>query len=115
MGLDLTIVFPFMGDTKRWLGYERIEMKRNSSLLQKIMEIEKQFDETLRKYQHYGDDGLETRTTTPYGDKLTYVFSDELGRIIVDYYKTELEDIKNVAIGQYLLTIEREKILLWWH
>ena len=89
MGLDLTLTPDSYGcgfSTKWFLAHTRIDLQRNYSLFAAIggrrgeetqVCYPRKLPESV-KYQWYGDEGIETRTTDPYGDPLTYVTAGEL-------------------------------------
>ena len=126
MGIDLTVCPVKWDNTTWWLLHERLGFNRNyelfaqmgmggvededGNLLQSVFE-DSPIPEGVR-VEWYGDEGIEIRTTNPYGEPLTFVRAKEFRKV-----KTDKTIGKwNLSIIKFLQGLPAETpVVLWWH
>jgi len=112
MGVDLTLLpyrWPDLGGTM--LAVTRLPLDvRNYGLWEVLSRESIPLD---RSIQNYEDEGLETRTTDPYGEPLTYMLAVHLSRHLANL--DHLSDWDQ-AIVAFIATLKSDrKIVLWFH
>lgn len=122
MGMDLTLC-PIKHDHLHWwLAYDRISVLRDYRMFAQLGV--KYYDEPVTpvcqprpippsiKFDWYGDDGIETKTTDPYGSELTYATAMELAGIKL----IENTHQWNKGVLAFIKAMPpTTPIVLWWH
>ncbi len=129
MGMDLTLCphgFWYPGqpldENRMFLTTFRAPFDRDYDIFAQVADIFDQGSEIVVcepkplpsgwKFEWYGDEGIEERTTTPYGDDLTFVFAKELAPI----KEPQATSAQNKAIIAMVRTLHPDHpIVLWWH
>jgi hypothetical protein len=111
MGLDLTLAYsPWRSDqgAPEPLLYSRLSLNRDYELFDQIKELP--VIPVTGPVLWYGDEGLETRETDPYGDRLTWVNAFHFHNV------KGSENSENAAILAFVRTMPPDRrIYLWWH
>lgn len=112
MSLDLTLVFdPFKSNPDCFHGYNRLRMDSAYRLFEAIQDSDPAPLNPGRVVDWYGDEGLETRDTDVYGDRLTLITASALVAVM---NKFDLSP-KNAAVFAYLRALPPdEEVILWW-
>ena len=101
MGVDLTVSPIRHATLDWWLCYERIRFDRDYELFGQIDKFGRGKRPVVchplpipvgKRVQWYGDDGLETITTNPYGTPLTYIVANEFRKLVIDEYGAGCHD-----------------------
>lgn len=129
MGMDLTLCphahwYPQqpLDDNNTFLATFRVPFDRDYDIFAQVEDI---FDQgpgivvcdskplpSGWTFEWYGDEGIEERTTTYYGDDLTFVLAKELALI----KEPQDTSAKNRAIIAMVRTMHpNHPIVLWWH
>jgi hypothetical protein len=119
MGLDLTLAPVRFGDPW-WLLHTRIDLDRNYELFDQIVNHRDTAKQLCIPYavpsdiklQWYGDDGIATTATDPYGKPLHYVFAGDLARVKLP----ASTGAWNKAVFAMICAMPRDtKVVLYWH
>jgi hypothetical protein len=123
MGLDLTAVIDRYGTVPGMqalpLGYDRVSFQRHQEFFTLIQsKLETHPLPPGAELWWYGDDGLEKRTTDPYGVPLTWCWSSEFQKLD-GVTLLELQRGLTPFNGALLLFLKHlppeVRIFLWWH
>ncbi len=121
MGMDLTLMPMQYSDLKNhtwWLGYNRLSFDRSYNLFNyfgldyddyknKKVINNKPIPKGI-KVDIYGDDGLKTVETNPYGEPLTFFYAEDVKKIPVS---KDMSDW-NKAIIKFLKALPRKTIVV---
>lgn len=113
MGLDLTLCPDRYEDTIShvWhFAHTRIDTDRDGAFYDAILALPAQALPATVRFQWYGDEGIETRTTDPYGAPLTWLCAEQFRQI-----RLPLSPWNQAALAFVQALPPARRVVLWWH
>lgn len=125
MGMDLALS-PFTHHPSQWkwhLETARLPLDRDYRLFtqvsKKVMGTEEDVEQICKpkplppnvKFDAYEDEGIKTRKTDPYGEKLTYVLAEELAKLDL----TGVSPWNRAVFAMMKQLPPDTPVILWWH